>query len=138
MGGKVAMVTALSYPDVVERLVVVDVSPHKAPGERESTDLIRAMKNLDIDSLRNRREADAVMKREVKVSGLEQDCLFTVQQICILWGLHVLVCLRCYDVVCTHCWLDRPVRGCDVMGIPLQHGFFFVLTSFDDDVIDEV
>ena len=67
MGGKVAMATALSYPEVVERLVVVDVSPHKAPGEGESTDLIKALKNLDIGSLRNRREADAVLKRDVKV-----------------------------------------------------------------------
>ena len=117
MGGKVAMATALSYPEVVERLVVVDVSPHKAPGERESTDLIRAMKNLDLGTLRNRREADAVMKREVKVSGLKQDCLFIVQQeICILWGLHGVVCLTCYDVVCTHCWLEGPAGGCDVIG----------------------
>ena len=51
MGGKTAMATALSHPEVIERLVVVDVSPHKAPGEGDSTDLIWAMKNLDFASL---------------------------------------------------------------------------------------
>ena len=67
MGGKTAMAAALRYPEVIEGLVVVDVSPHKAPGERESTDLIKAMKNLDLSSLTNRREADAVLKNDIKV-----------------------------------------------------------------------
>ena len=70
MGGKTAMAAALHYPEVIEGLVVVDVSPHKAPGERESTDLIKAMKNLDLSSLTNRREADAVLKNDIKVSGI--------------------------------------------------------------------
>lgn len=69
MGGKTAMATALRYPDVIEGLVVVDVSPHKAPGEGESTELIRAMKNLDLSSLINRREADTVLKNDIKVGG---------------------------------------------------------------------
>lgn len=69
MGGKTAMATALSYPDMIKGLVVVDVSPHKAPGEGESTDLIRAMKNLDLSSLTNRREADTVLKNDIKVGG---------------------------------------------------------------------
>lgn len=69
MGGKTAMATALCYPNVIEGLVVVDVAPHKAPGEGESTDLIRAMKNLDLSSLINRREADVVLKNDIKVGG---------------------------------------------------------------------
>lgn len=67
MGGKTAMVTALNHPEVIEKLVVVDVSPQRAPGKRESTDLIGAMKNLDIMSLRNRREADLILKKDIKV-----------------------------------------------------------------------
>ena len=70
MGGKTAMATALSHPEVIERLVVVDVSPRRVPGEGESTDLIKAMKNLDVASLKNRREADLLLKKDVKVSGI--------------------------------------------------------------------
>ena len=70
MGGKTAMAAALRYPEVIKGLVVVDVSPHKAPGEGESTDLIKAMKNLDLSSLINRREADAVLKNDIKVGGI--------------------------------------------------------------------
>lgn len=69
MGGKTAMATALRHPDVIEGLVIVDVTPDKAPGEGESTDLIRAMKNLDLSSLSNRREADEVLKNDAKVGG---------------------------------------------------------------------
>ena len=73
MGGKTAMATALHHPEVIERLVVVDVTPDKAPGKGESTDLIRAMKNLDLSLLSNRREADAVLKNDIKVGGY--DCM---------------------------------------------------------------
>lgn len=63
------MATALSHPAVIEGLVVVDVSPHRAPGgDGESIKLIRAMKNLDLSSLTNRREANAVLKNDIKVS----------------------------------------------------------------------
>ena len=72
MGGKTAMAAALCYPEVIEGLVVVDVSPHKVPGEGESTDLIQAMKNLDLSSLTNRREADAALKNDIKVGGIIQ------------------------------------------------------------------
>jgi pimeloyl-ACP methyl ester carboxylesterase len=70
MGGKTAMAAALNYPEVIEGLVVVDVSPHKAPGKGESTNLIRAMKNLDLSSLTNRREADAALENDIKVGGI--------------------------------------------------------------------
>ena len=70
MGGKTAMTAALCYPEMIEGLVVVDVSPHKVPGEGESTNLIRAMNNLDLSSLTNRREADAVLKNDMKVGGI--------------------------------------------------------------------
>lgn len=67
MGGKTAMLTALNHPEVIERLVVVDVSPHKAPGGRKSSDLVTALRKLDITLLRNRREADAILEKDVKV-----------------------------------------------------------------------
>ena len=75
MGGKTAMVTALNHPEVIERLVVVDVSPHRAPGGRESSDLITALRNLDITSLSNRREADAILGKDVKVCCVGSLCL---------------------------------------------------------------
>ena len=67
MGGKTAMVTALCQPDVVDKLVVVDVSPHESPGTGETEDLIGALKQLDLHSLRDRREADLILSDRIPV-----------------------------------------------------------------------
>ena len=95
MGGKTAMAAALRYPEIIEGLVVVDVSPHKAPGERESTDLIKAMKNLDLSSLTNRREADAVLKNDIKVGGIFNPKKFPSIYNNIIRSLPIMELVRC-------------------------------------------
>jgi len=74
MGGKTAMVTALTQPDVVEKLVVVDVSPSESPGTGESEDLIGVLKQLDLHSLRNRREADVKLSDHIPVRFVSLLC----------------------------------------------------------------
>lgn len=41
MGGKTAMVTALRYPHLVEKLAVVDIAPARVAGLQESLHLVR-------------------------------------------------------------------------------------------------
>ena len=41
MGGKTAMVTALNYPDLVDKLVVVDIAPARVGGMQKTLDLIQ-------------------------------------------------------------------------------------------------
>ena len=67
MGGKTSMVTALNHPDIVEKLVVVDVSPHESPGTGESENVVGVLKQLDLHSLRNRREADERLSDKIPV-----------------------------------------------------------------------
>lgn len=74
MGGKTAMVTALTQPDIVEKLVVVDVSPYESPGTGESEDLIGVLKQLDLYSLRNRREADVKLSDHIPVRFVSLLC----------------------------------------------------------------
>src|SRR3954452_12545159 len=57
MGGKVAMVAALRDPDMVERLVVVDIAP--VAYRPHHMGLVRAMRGLDLSGLKRRSEADA-------------------------------------------------------------------------------
>lgn len=61
MGGKVTMVTALKYPDLVEKAVVVDISAVK------HTDLpfygyFEAMLDLDLSAVTRRGEADRLLR----------------------------------------------------------------------------
>jgi pimeloyl-ACP methyl ester carboxylesterase len=56
MGGKAAMVLALTNPGDVERLVVVDIAPVAYPVPYLA--YVRAMRALDLDAMTRRREAD--------------------------------------------------------------------------------
>ena len=59
MGGKAAMTAALTAPDAVERLVVVDIAPVAYP--LHHLDLVRAMRGLDLGAITRRGEADTAL-----------------------------------------------------------------------------
>jgi pimeloyl-ACP methyl ester carboxylesterase len=59
MGGKVAMTLALLQPELVARLCVVDVSPVPSREISEFDTFIRGMRSIDLETLPDRRAADA-------------------------------------------------------------------------------
>lgn len=58
MGGKVAMVLALRHPELVEKLVVADISPAVSEGAGEFEHLLDSLARIDLDSIERRGEAD--------------------------------------------------------------------------------
>lgn len=58
MGGKVAMVLALRHPELVDRLVVVDISPVGGGDQGEFEHLLDSLAALDLSTLSARSEAD--------------------------------------------------------------------------------
>jgi pimeloyl-ACP methyl ester carboxylesterase len=65
MGGKVAMLLALRRPELVERLAVVDVAPVPYDHAVEFDGYIAAMKDIDLDALERRDDADAALRHAV-------------------------------------------------------------------------
>ena len=63
MGGKAAMVAALGHPDLVERLVVVDIAPVAYKAHHLA--YVRAMRKLDVAAIKRRAEADARLAPDV-------------------------------------------------------------------------
>jgi pimeloyl-ACP methyl ester carboxylesterase len=61
MGGKVAMVLALRHPDLVDRLVVVDISPAVSDGAGEFEHLLDSLADLDLEELDRRGDADDLL-----------------------------------------------------------------------------
>jgi esterase len=59
MGGKVAMTLALLHRELVERLAVVDVSPVATGQTSEFDTFIRGMRAIDLETLQDRKDADA-------------------------------------------------------------------------------
>lgn len=70
LGGKVTMQVALSYPDEVDRLIVVDVAPRIYPPAHE--DLIEALWEIDLDAVSSRREADELLAERIPEWGVRQ------------------------------------------------------------------
>ena len=58
MGGKVAMALALRHPDLVDRLVVADISPTSSEGAGEFEHLLDSLSGLDLTTLERRSDAD--------------------------------------------------------------------------------
>lgn len=70
MGGKVAMEFALEYPEMVNRLIVVDIAPQEnEPGHEAIFD---AMLSLDIDHLENRKQADEALQGKIQNLAVRQ------------------------------------------------------------------
>jgi len=65
MGGKISMLVALRHPDLVERLVVVDVSPVPYDHATEFDGYITAMRAIDLDTLPSRSAADEALRDAV-------------------------------------------------------------------------
>lgn len=65
MGGKVAMVLALRHPDLVDRLVVVDIAPGRSEGADEFVHLLDSLASLDLGTLSRRADADEQLRDRI-------------------------------------------------------------------------
>lgn len=71
MGGKVAMSFALTWPEKISGLLIVDISPFvNEPGENteylKHKTILEAMYKLDLSKITTRNDADAELKKNIK------------------------------------------------------------------------
>ncbi len=64
MGGKAAMTLALTNPESINRLIVVDISP--VTYDHSSLDTIEAMEAIDLNTVKTRRDAHVQLSEIVK------------------------------------------------------------------------
>jgi esterase len=70
MGGKAVMQYAMSYPGTFAKLVIVDIAPKFYPVHH--AELIRGLKAIDLTSLTNRNEADAILSQYEPILAVRQ------------------------------------------------------------------
>jgi len=58
MGGKVAMTFTLEHQEMVEKLIVVDISPRRYPGRNVHFDMIGAMMEVNFEHIHTREEVE--------------------------------------------------------------------------------
>ncbi len=78
MGGKTAMQFALSYPELVDRLVVVDIAPRAYAPHHD--DIFEALGGLDLRRYSNRSELDQALAQQLPDRAVRQFLLTNVER----------------------------------------------------------
>ena len=68
MGGKVSMLFAAKYPELVSKLVIADISPRYYPLHHQS--ILEGLSALDFNVLKERKEADDVLSNYISEFGI--------------------------------------------------------------------
>jgi esterase len=70
MGGKTAMHFAVSHPERVEKMVVVDISPKKYP--ITNLDIAEALEKVNLTEVKSRKEVEETLSLDIKDPGTLQ------------------------------------------------------------------
>ena len=77
LGGKVAMQFASAYPEMLEKLIVVDMAPKDYPGKQ--FDFIEKLLPIDLAKMKSRKEAEAELRKIIKDEATVQLLLKNIQ-----------------------------------------------------------
>lgn len=81
MGGKVAMNFALEYPQEVEKLIIVDISPRAYPGRQVHQRMLEAMLAVNFDEVKTREEIDQLLQSAIESKRIRQFILKNLQRV---------------------------------------------------------
>ena len=70
MGGKVAMTLALTQPELIDKLIIVDIAP--IAYQHGFEDILSGLKAIPLATLKSRQQADTVLADYVEASSLRQ------------------------------------------------------------------
>jgi pimeloyl-ACP methyl ester carboxylesterase len=70
LGGKVAMVLALRHPQLIDRLVIVDIGPNAGGSTGVFEHLLSSLAALDLDEIESRTEADAALREPIPEAAI--------------------------------------------------------------------
>jgi len=70
MGGKVAMHLALDSPEVVSKLIVLDIGPKKYPIANQ--DVVNALLKVNLDKVSSRKEVEDILMKNLNNAGTVQ------------------------------------------------------------------
>jgi pimeloyl-ACP methyl ester carboxylesterase len=115
MGGKTAMHFAVSRPERVRALLVVDIAPKAYPIHHQG--YINAMKSVDFDAIKSRGAVDAVLAKSVENAGIRQFFMKSLH-----WVTKEKLAFRFN--------LDALEEQLQEVGTPLEFGYFDRPTLF--------
>ena len=112
MGGKTAMQFALMHPDMVDKLVVVDIAPKTYPPGHQ--DIFAALRSLDLRAIDERSEADEQLKELIPDLSIRQFLLKGLTRTKsghFRWKMNLESLYRNYDNLLAPPEADAPYEG---------------------------
>lgn len=70
LGGKAVMQFAIKYPEKVEKLIVVDISPKAYPPHHQG--IIKALETVDFETVNSRQEVEEILKQYISEMSVIQ------------------------------------------------------------------
>lgn len=115
LGGKVAMMTALLYPEIVDKLVVVDVSPVTYDRQmRQANHVLQTMASLPLEIISDRRAADRALQQAIPNASIRgfvlQNLVFTKSS-SPAWRINLPAMLENMDVLGEFPHHTLPFKG---------------------------
>jgi esterase len=112
MGGKVAMEFALNYPDMVDKLIVVDIAPK--PYRPGHDDIFAALFAIDLNTLESRQAAEAILEQHIEDWGVRQFLLKNLSRTTeggFEWKMNLPVIYRDYAKILEPLSSEGPFEG---------------------------
>lgn len=100
MGGKVAMWFSQAWPELVEKLVVVDIAPRAY--DARHADILRALVSLEPERYRERGEIEQTLRPAIPDQAMRlflMKNLIRTPQGCFGWRINLESIVRNYDVI---------------------------------------
>lgn len=111
MGGKTAMQLALSYPEMVKKLVVVDIAPKQyQPGHQA---IFEALQSLDLATITNRKEAATHLETTITDPGTQQFLLKNLSRNPngqYEWKMNLPVLYKSYGQILDNVEMEEPFQ----------------------------
>lgn len=131
MGGKASMQFAVDHPGILSKLVVVDIAPRKYDSTQR--DVAEALKRVDLDSVKSRKEAEDILDQEIDDTGTKQ---FLLKNLYWKEGEHERLAWRFnLDVLADK--IENGSEGLQWNGNPCEVNALFMRGSRSNYVKDE-
>lgn len=79
MGGKLAMFFAITYPEMVDKLIVVDISARQYPAHHQ--DILSALQSVDFTKHTTRNQVEEVVSKQIKEADVVQFLMKNVYRV---------------------------------------------------------
>lgn len=111
MGGKTVMKFALTYPEMVDKLVVADIAPRPYPVHHQT--ILEALNAVDIQNLKSRKEAEDKLAEYIPERGIRQFLLknLTRKEGAFEWKINLPIITKQIENVGEEITADKPFVG---------------------------